>query len=54
MDGKKLRELRFKHELTQKEMAKQLLITDAYLSQLETGARRISEKILYRIKREFF
>ncbi|MBN9655984.1 helix-turn-helix transcriptional regulator [Halobacillus sp. GSS1] len=53
LNGKELRKIRFEHNLTQKEMAERLSITDPYLSQMETGARRISEKLLYRIRKEF-
>jgi transcriptional regulator with XRE-family HTH domain len=43
MDGRALRKARQKKNRTQKDTAEELGVTQAYLSMLETGARRVSD-----------
>ncbi|WP_339217836.1 helix-turn-helix transcriptional regulator [Ornithinibacillus sp. FSL M8-0202] len=51
MDGKKLREVRFTLGLTQKEFADRIGLQQSYISLMETGAKLVSDKTEFKVKR---
>jgi len=51
--GKKLKKIRLKVDLTQKELAKKMKVTQGYISKIENGATMPTVDFLLKIRNKF-